>query len=148
MSHLFSYGCIAGIKQRAEMLQARRGVQQGSRAKEGPGVSDSIAKQVVKRFLSFSVCDENITFRASWFGHAAYTAVGYQFVTVSHFSPSTNTPSLYSQLCFTAQKSILWRILLLGLKAHLWVITGSQLGMEWVWNENITICSTEGLQGS
>lgn len=107
MSHLFSYGCIAGIKQRAEMLQARRGVQQGSRAKEGPGVSDSIAKQVVKRFLSFSVCDENITFRASWFGHAAYTAVGYQFVTVSHFSPSTNTPSLYSQLCFTAQKSIL-----------------------------------------
>lgn len=85
-------------------MQARTGLQQGSRAREGEGVSDSMEKQVAKIFLSFSVCDENITFRVACFGRVAYTAVGYQFVTVSHFSPSTNTPSLYSAVLHSPEE--------------------------------------------
>lgn len=139
-------GYIAGTEQRAESNAGKERNAARQQSRGGARSIDSIAKQVVKYFCLFLSVMK--TFRAVWFGHVAYTAVGYQCVTVSHFSPSTNTPSLYSQLFLTAQKSILWRILQLGLKAHLWVTTGSQLGMEKVWNDNTTVCSTEGLQGS
>lgn len=56
---------------------------------------------MVKRFLSFSVCGGNITLEAAWFGQVAYRAVGYQLVTVSHFSPSqglSTNMSVYTRL--------------------------------------------------